>query len=280
LRRVTAIDLVGDARYACWPVEDQRPRQTCVAFAVTACLELLRAKHEANLTPLSPQYLYWHMRQHPWPGPPPPGWDEGATKLGYANDVLSTYGICRAESCPYVAYLPVDAPLEGPEPSDVATTEALADRISDSYYVDYPDPATRPSGIAQQVYDLLAEQRPVAISLPLFYLNPENLLTTLDNPQTLASGQVCDPPPGAAVPTNPSHPSTPGHAVCVVGFQPDRDEAIGGWFIFRNSLGLDWADALDPENAHAPLVPVRGYGAISASYVEHCTWEIFSPRLP
>jgi hypothetical protein len=283
LSEVAAIDLVGTlARYRSWPVEDQSPRQTCVAFAATACIELLRAGQGTVFAPLSPQFLYWHIRTHPWAGDPPPGWAEGAIKLGYAKEILAVNGICGWTVCPYVAQLAPAEPLQGPMPTASAEAEGLANRIPNGFYVDYPnpDPASRPTGIARRIYDILAQHRPVAISLPVFYLSPAGSLTTWNNPQTTASGQVRDPPPGAAVSSNSTGPGTPGHAVCVIGFQPDVDELTGGWFIFRNSMGNDWADALDAENTVPPVVKARGYGAISASYVEHCCWEVFSPIWP
>ena len=51
-------DLVK-GRHANWGVRDQGDRQTCVAFAVASCLELLRAGQGTTFTPLSPQFLYW-----------------------------------------------------------------------------------------------------------------------------------------------------------------------------------------------------------------------------
>ena len=269
------IDLVGQNRYELWPAEDQRPRQTCVAFAAAACIELYRALQGAGLRLLSPQYLYWHMRTHKWPGASPPGWEEGATKLGYAKEVLADNGICSLEACPYVAGL---QPLEGPRPTEAAEAQASENRVPDIEYYDYSDPETRPPGLAQRVYQLLAaEHRPVAISFPVFNLIPGSSLTTLDNPQTDASGELLTPPRGSAVSSGAAAANTPGHAACIIGFQPDREDAAGGWFIFRNSFGLGWADSIDPDRS-TPSIPARGYGAIPASYVEDYCWEIFSPR--
>jgi hypothetical protein len=62
-------------------------------------------------------------------------------------------------------------------------------------------------------------------------------------------------------------------------FQPDASEPGGGWFIFRNSVGLNWASGISP-SVEPPHVPARGYGAISATYVEGHCWEYFSPILP
>src|SRR4051794_23816584 len=63
LDREPPIDLMKGLRYVDWPVRIQGQRQTCVAFAVAACIELLLARYRKEFIPLSPQFLYWHMRQ-------------------------------------------------------------------------------------------------------------------------------------------------------------------------------------------------------------------------
>src|SRR5262245_64814904 len=65
---VPAVDLVGSRRYPLWSADDQRPRETCVAFAVAACVELLSAGCGDVFVPQSAQYLYWHMRTREWSG--------------------------------------------------------------------------------------------------------------------------------------------------------------------------------------------------------------------
>jgi hypothetical protein len=63
-----------------------------------------------------------------------------------------------------------------------------------------------------------------------------------------------------------------GHAVCVVGFEPDPEEPMGGYFIARNSWGTLWASlAPSPGDSHSPAA---GYGEISASYVDAYLWEL------
>jgi len=282
LDQATPIDLVGAARYRHWPAGDQRPRETCIAFAVAACIELLRAGTGSAFTSLSAQFLYWHMRRHQWPGAPPPGWEDGATKLGYAKEVLATTGICTSDLCPYIAQLPAGTPLEGEKPSRAAELEAARNRVTDSCYLDLrPTGRTpRPPGVARLVYELLARGRPVAIALPKFPLTPGSSLTNWDNSISLTSGEVKDPVPASVTRKDPHETDTPGHAVCIVGFHPDGNEAMGGWFVFRNSIGVDWAHAFDPEKQEPPHVPARGYGAISASYIEQSCWEVLSLQLP
>lgn len=265
LQGLKAVDLVK-GRYGKWPIlHDQGDRQTCIAFAVTACLELLRAGQSGAFASLSPQFVYWHMRTGKWPPPLPPGWEDGATKLSHAQQVLATYGFCSWQACPSDSSLPPGASLEGPEPSAAAKAEGAAHLVPNGVY----QPEQVP-GIARQVYDQLAQDRPVAIAIPVYSPADGSGLTNWN--VGMSSGEVVDPYKDEFRVFNS------GHAVCVVGFQPDPLEPGGGWFIFRNSIGLNWASGLW-DGDDAPRIPGRGYGAISATYVEGYCWEFFSPIL-
>jgi hypothetical protein len=264
LHRQKVIDLVG-ASGRDWLVRNQEERPTCIAFAAVACVELARARQGKAFEELSTQFVYWNMRQNPPPGDLPPDWAEGATKLGQAKDVLATLGVCSAVKCAYVAPLPAGTPVEGAAPDGDAVKDAATRRVPDIFYRDFPRDAAR------LVYDQLSRGQPVAIALPQFAATPTASRTNWDDPWVVSSGEVFDPLPGMV--------QASGHAVCITGFQPDPAEAKGGWFIFKNSMGTRWAqDAPDPSGP-LPHVPQRGYGALSATYVDKYCWEIFSPRL-
>jgi len=133
------INLLKSAPYEGWFIPDQRPRETCVACAAAACIELLRAGKSGGFEPLSAQFLYWYMRTAVGAAAPksdhPPGWAEGATRLSYAKAVLEKYGICREAVCR--SGLEPDLPLEGRQPSCEADKEAEKNRItSSSDYLD------------------------------------------------------------------------------------------------------------------------------------------------
>jgi hypothetical protein len=275
LDRQPARYLLRQDQYATWFVPDQRPRQTCVAYAAAACIEVLRAYRGEPLVPLSAQFLYWYMRTLKWPGDRPPGWAFGATRLGYAKSVLASYGICREAICRN-GDMPPGSPLEGPKPSRAARREAADNLIPDGDYWYIPDPSARPSGIAQRIYKLLADGRPVAIALPEFAPSPGSSVTNWYNATSWSSGIVADPPEGH-LPSNSGGLSVSGHAVCIIGFEPDP---AGGWFLFRNSVGKDWAYLFGEQKPAVPDVPCSGYGAISATQVEAFCWEMFSPKLP
>jgi hypothetical protein len=268
------INLLEEVLYERWFIPDQRPRQTCVAYAAAACIELLWARHCADFEPLSAQFLYWYMRTRAPEKDRPPGWAEGATRLSYAKAVLEEFGICRETICP--SGLEPDLPLEGRQPSDKAQEEATKYKLR-SDHQDFRC-AKRPAGIAYGIYKLLAEGRPVAIALPEFPRSPGSTITNWNNPTSWGSGIVAEAPPGLAL-HNADNAAGPGHAVCIVGFQQDRDRG-GGWFLFRNSLGGDWANSIDLTRPRPPQVPAPGYGAISADHVERYCWEMLCPKLP
>jgi hypothetical protein len=269
------VDLIK-ARYNKWIPENQGiVRQTCVAFAATACLELVEAAAGPAFTLLSPEYLYWHMRTHGWPEPLPPGWDAGGTKLQYASIVLGAAGVCTLSTCPYYEVLGPGAPIEGSPPPSGADAEAGAHRAQGA--VVYRDPGTQGNrlGSARLVYDRLKQGRPVAVSVPILARTAGSQDTNWNSPAAWGSGQVARPPDWVTA-TAPGGGS-PGHAVCIVGFQPDKTEPTGGWFIFRNSRGRDWANNIDLYATAPPVVPGPGYGALPATYIERDVWEIYSP---
>jgi hypothetical protein len=289
LHGLPRLDLLGH-RLPAWPVRDQGRTPACIAFAAAACIEWLLAERDGTFPPdpvtarrqppahrtrsvtrLAPDFLYARMRALPMPDPPR-DWDKGATKFEHALAVLERDGLVREETWRH---------LSRPDgPPELAQAEGVTARPGT--LLDLPPDAPRPSGVARLVHDLLAGDpaagrpgRPVAIALPQFR-DPKGGAGAPSNWQlgdVLAFGVVQNPPPywERAV----------GHAVCVLGFEPDAEEPMGGWFIFRNSLGLLWAGRA-PEGFRGDpraLVPGPGYGAISASHVEQHCWEVFSPEL-
>lgn len=274
------LDLAGPDLIRQWyPEEQGETRQTCIAFTVAAGIELLTYRRSGSLIRMSPQFLYWHMRMAVDPGDSPPGWASGATKLSHAREVLARFGICTWDESPYFDTVRT---IAGIEPDAEAKAEALRWRttVADDQYFDYPDPSTpRPAGVARKVYDQLALGRPVAVAVPQFAESPGSPVTNWGGLFAQRNGRIPDPSPDAAVPDEDHGAATPGHSVCVVGFQGDPSEATGGWFIFRNSVGGNFASEYDPDRPQPPRIPARGFGAISATYVEKFCWEWLSLSL-
>jgi hypothetical protein len=113
---------------------------------------------------------------------------------------------------------------------------------------------------------LRRRRRPIAISLEVSE-DPNTGVNNWTHPTAVDYGHVFDPVPGAQF-------SLMGHAVCVVGFVPDKHEPLGGFFIIRNSWGTGWArNAPDRRAGSRNCSPGPGYGQVSATYVDQYLWE-------
>ncbi|MGG5889925.1 hypothetical protein ACLF3G_22570 [Falsiroseomonas sp. HC035] len=251
-----------------WPVRNQQLRPTCVGFAVASALERGRGAPAAEK--LSAMFVYQRAlaRRRETLAPEAFAAEAGGTRLGDAAEVLAQEGICGE------ALWEDDVPLEA-EPPPPILAAAAPNRVPRSFHWDIPFGTPRPPNVARVVLDLLVDRGVVVIALPVFKDPdaPEGL-TNWSSPRARRHGIVPDPllPPWQKV---------AGHAVCVLGFQPDAAEARGGWFIFRNSVGADWASgAPNRLSLDLPQVPARGWGAISASHVEGFCWEIWAPPRP
>jgi hypothetical protein len=251
--------LLEDALGRDWPPRDQGASPTCVAFAACAALEAAGAVAPGHR--LSAAFLYQRMRERPSEAP---GAAQGATKLGTAAAVLAEEGIVTERTWRD------SQSLVNPPPAEILEA-ARAHRLAEAAYWDRADHGW--PGAARAVLELLREGRPVAVSLPEYQAPVgRGAVTNWRMPSVWLQGEVLDPPEGWTR-------TISGHAVCILAFQPAKDEALGGWFIFRNSLGLRFAEnAPDPlRQGLAPFVPENGYGALSASHIDRHLWEVFAP---
>lgn len=252
-----------------WPVRHQGGQPTCVAFAATAALELFQLRRGGPpLQRLSPIFLYALVREmmveRAQGAPLPAGAEHGAIWLTDAAAVLELRGTCPDEDWPANTALkdrPGPAVLAKARPSKVDRWDL--GRLTKRW----PAPA-------RAVWELLSQGRPVAITMPEFQPPPSGgkAPTNWGDWPARTSGEVPDPPVDYV-----KAPS--GHAVCVVGFQKDDSEELGGWFIFRNSLGEDFATtAPNFSDETPPVIPDTGYGALSARHLNHHVYEIMAPR--
>lgn len=263
-----AIDLYGGWDTAPWELGDQTGHPSCVGFVVAACVELMRARSSGGMpfVPQSPIFLYRKIREATWPGPPPPDWDEGAVKLGQAARILETVGICSLERWP------ANNPALNPSGADAtaAEAEAMVNRISGHQYLDWGTVDPR-HNVALSLYTELAAGRPVGVTLPEFRVEHGDW-PDWHSTAALATGEVPDPE---------TEVQMSGHAVCLIGFQPSATEPMGGYFLFRNSWGTEWAtDAPNGPPERTPYVPTPGYGTISATHLERYASEMLSLALP
>jgi hypothetical protein len=269
LPHLRAIDLYGAWDTAPWELGDQTGHPSCVGFVVAACVELMRARSSVGMTfvPQSPIFLYRKIREASWPGlPPPPDWDEGAVKLGQAAQILETTGICSLERWP------ANNPAHNPSVPDAteAEAEAMVNRISGHQYLDWGTADPR-HNVALAIYTELAAGRPVGVTLPEFKVRHGDW-PDWHSDAAIATGEVPDPE---------TEVQMSGHAVCLIGFQPSAAEPMGGYFLFRNSWGTEWAaNAPDGPPERTPYVPTPGYGTISATHLERYASEMLSLALP
>ncbi len=247
-----------------WPVRDQKLNPTCVGFAAGGAIERAWMPPAAAApTQLSAVFLYNRSVLRIPANRQPPGAAQGASRLEAARAAMIADGICLE---------PVwsDGQPHDTEPSDAAKQAAAPNRTDRLIHLELsPLRVQRPGNAARIAFDLLSQGLPVAIALPLF--RDPKAGVGRDNWNILSAvktGKVADKQIGW-------EQLEMGHAVCVLAFQPDPQEPAGGWFIFRNSVGDDWAK--NPNLlTQGPRVPARGWGALSATMVNEHAWEMLA----
>jgi hypothetical protein len=146
------------------------------------------------------------------------------------------------------------------DPSDPAHQNALL----------YVHPAHTALPTAQFVRETLDKYGEVALALRVLGIEDQdgNVGNNWLNVITQTSGLVLDP-----ALHSPQFDFTTlkfGHAVCVLGYEPDQNAPGGGWFIFRNSCGEKWGE--QPAVPGGKSLP-PGYGTVSAEYVDKYALE-------
>jgi len=239
-----------------WPVRDQGDRGTCVAFAVTALREQLLCETQGGIVDLSEQFLYWAIKSTGIDSIP----NQDGTWIEFALQALRTQGICTEAEWPYdPTAIPGNVSHGG---QGAPSAPAIAQAASFACKPDVWRNTYGTTGHANAVLQELRSGRPVAVSLPVFH---DALRADVNNWTTdvgWAFGHVIDPPETSV--------ADGGHAVCVVGFEPDPSEPKGGYFTIRNSWSEEWGFDLPVTGYHGPE---PGYGQISASYVDNFLWE-------
>ena len=230
-------------------VRDQNPRGTCVAFATCKALEILRDDGVG----LSPQYLYFHMKQ--------PERDEDTHSDGsYAEvslDALEDVGVCDENLMPYraVDYANEGEPVCGPPPSRAAADDARTRRTDTNLLVARGD--VQSLGTSAGPRALIEGVRALAAPLPAPAVKSQR--TLLRFAQAALSGTLGPPPrpvvgcfrwfdstsrmageSGRMGLPLPGEAAAGGHAVTLVGYADDPDYAGGGYLVIQNSWGDDW----------------------------------------
>ena len=222
------------------PPGNQGVRNSCVAFTLAA---LFQAR-SGDPTDLSEQFLYWACK------------DRDGIRGDVGTDplvgvrVLQDLGICTEATWPYRP-APSDHARPGHErPPAQAFDEARLRRVTAFRKLPAKD------GVLQ-MKDALARGHPVLIGLYIW----EHWIGSW---QGRNLGRLRHPLPGEA--------RRGGHAMAVLGYRDDADAPGGGYFIVRNSWGVDWGveNPDGPGYAHVPyrLVAESGLAAIAIEAVE------------
>jgi len=260
----SGIDLITDLGISGWEVRDQDDTGTCVAFAATACCEILHRQKDAAVPAFSEQFLFWAIKTQTDDCWPTSYW----TKLGFARQALAGTGICHEKLLPtrMRAALP-GSTVAGSPPSAAAMADARASTCSQSLYYDIDQGGQKlehlPEAAARLLQCLQAGQ-PAAISIPVF--NRDGDPSSVNNWTTNGAryfGEVADPDPKRGWKICGSH------AVCVTWALADNSDPLGVYFVVRNSWGPLWG-----RDFHKHGLPTSGYGRISASYVNNWCYEI------
>lgn len=198
----------------------QGKRNTCVAFTLVAMYQ----HASGDPTDLSEQFIYWACKDKDGiPG------DVG-TRPDVAMRMLVERGVCLEPTWPYNDTPNPANAGQGPPPAP-ALAEARLRRISGF--------SVLPAKDVRAIQAALVNGQAVLFGLPI----NEHWTSTY---QARTLGRVRRPLPGEA--------STGGHAMCAVGYRDDPNAPGGGYFIVRNSWGVDWGreNSDGPGYAHVP----------------------------
>ncbi|MCZ8147771.1 MAG: C1 family peptidase, partial [Roseomonas sp.] len=222
-----------DLRAGLFPVGDQNPHPSCVAFAVTALCEF----HHGRTRKLSERYLHRKVAEQDVNR-------AAGMRLAGAFSALREHGICSADLWPYD---PTSWDRGDPgHPPAPANVEARHYRLRATQLAAPGDVLAIKRLLAGD-----AEHRgtPVAASLAL--------LDGLQEDPAFHQGGWLRLPEEA-------REARSGHAMLLVGYRDDDDWPGGGFFIARNSWGEAWAAG----NSIAP-----GHALIAYDYARACIYE-------
>jgi len=253
-----------------------------VAFATLAAIELVQARRD-DMPPARLSEAFFHatmLQEHGLSDEEAAEVPEGGVLLHQAWRALAEHGFLGSEHAPYTPDWTLPNAAEALD--GALAKRAAVNRMRPVGYGTIGEPVTMAGesvdvitpgeGTASKVLDFLRSGLPVAVGVPLF--QHASGLSNWTLPSAIRTG--CVPCPEDAGAPLLEGPRSDGHVVCITGFTPDPSEPLGGWFIFRNSWGLEYAS-----HAAIPVAGrtsgVRGYGCLSATHLDLYCWEYLVP---
>jgi len=205
-------------------VLDQGMRGTCVACAKIAVREY-EERAQGREFELSPQYLYYRCKRVD-------GHDGPGTYPRVALEQLSEYGTCFEETWPYNPDPIPKNEGQGPPPA-AAISEGRQYRIASFEAV-----GTSIEEVKERLSRPGWQAKPLTFSSAVF--------ATWGSRKVREDGEIPMPFSGERIRGH--------HMLVVVGYADDDNAPGGGWILFRNSWGPEWASKSDvgPGNGKMP----------------------------
>lgn len=275
-----------------WPVRDQANWPACVAFALAACFEAMRARNLPQpVTPVreSPRFLYRKSRRAAIDAGKvaDPAYRTGGLKFEDVDSVAASAGSCLEPLCQDGSFEIADRSntLAGwsaaVNPISAKADANASDRRTRLQRLDFPVAVKRPAGLARMVFEWIKQGDAVALALAGF-ADPAKPRASIWYSETFWQyGVLPLPAPHTVV-------GSSGHAICITGYLPALADPAAvppvpnfykpglfpGFFVFRNSWGTEF-----PKNNAGlraaigdPSFPA-GHGLIPAAAVEYFGWE-------
>lgn len=266
-----------------WPVRDQGHRSTCNAFAVVAAEELADFRATGILPRYSEECLYRAIRKVDTGDAlnnteyvdPAALAATGATFLAQAHVALRRGGLVPETGPPYDTnpLLPANyiapAPQTPARPVNAACDRSHAIAASPAIQpaIDWRPRFPEGKPLSQIFLEALHDGKPIVAALPILQVPGTDLFKSAEAVQW---GRTAYPPESAL---RPDHRAVAGHSVCIVGYAPQSDDRIDGWFMFRNSYGTRVFAREADRDSRTPRALAPGYGLIPATQVERFCWE-------
>ena len=224
---------VVDLMPYCPPIRDQVGRGTCAAFSGVAFLEYEYINYAGyNDLDLSEQYFFYACKQRDGS----PGSD--GTTMTAVRDVVMYDGACLEATWPYNPY-PTGDPAQGPAP--VGAAQEAKNFV-------YPDVEYYGGWFFKPSIDTLKASiesgHIISFGVPVYD-------SWYSSPECRRTGEVTMPLSNDKL--------LGGHAMDLVGYVDDGSYPGGGYFLLRNSWGMDWA--------YESVTGSPGYGTIPYAYI-------------